>query len=353
MSALTDYRLLGRSGLRVSPLCLGAMTLGEDWGWGAGHDESRRQVDIYLDRGGNFIDTANLYTNGTSETFLGEFLEGRRDAVVLATKYTLNMRRGDPNAGGNHRKNLVQSLDASLRRLRTDRVDLYWVHAWDGLTPIEETMRALDDAVRAGKVLYVGVSDFPAWKVAEANTLAALRGWTPFCALQIEYSLIQRDVERELVPMARDLGLGMTPWAPLAGGVLTGKYAPEGQAADGAGPESKRREVAMNDHRLGDRTTSIVREVLAVARETGGTPAQVAIRWCMDRPGVASPILGARTARQLEDNLGALEITLDAGQQERLDRVSAVDLGWPHTFLSTERVQEILHGGTRVDPAGR
>lgn len=214
-------------------------------------------------------------------------------------------------------------------------------------------MRALDDVVRAGKVLCVGVSNFPAWKVAEGNTLAALRGWTAFCALQIEYSLIQRDVERELVPMARDLGLGITPWAPLAGGVLTGKYAPEGQEAGGAGPESKRREVAMNDHRLGDRSAAIVREVLAVARETGRTPAQVAIRWCMDRPGVASPILGARTAKQLEDNLGSLDVPLDGGQRERLDRVSAVDLGWPHTFLSGEGVQEILHGGTRVDPAQR
>jgi aryl-alcohol dehydrogenase-like predicted oxidoreductase len=339
-TALTDYRLLGRSGLRVSPLCLGTMTFGEDWGWGADRETSRRLLDRYLERGGNFIDTANLYTNGTSESLLGEFLEGRREQVVLATKFTLSMRRGDPNGGGNQRKNLMQSLEASLRRLRTDRIDLYWVHAWDGVTPVDETMRALDDAVRQGKVLYVGVSDYPAWKVAQANTLAELRGWTAFRALQVEYSLVQRDVERELVPMARELGLGVTPWAPLAGGVLTGKYA--------QGGESQRRDRNMNLHRLGERTDRIVRELLAIAGELGKSPAQVAIRWCLERPGVTSPILGARNVEQLDDNLGALTFTLSDDQRRRLDEASAIALGWPHDFLAQPGVRENLAGGTTL-----
>jgi aryl-alcohol dehydrogenase-like predicted oxidoreductase len=343
INALTDYRLLGRSGLRVSPLCLGTMTFGEEWGWGAGRDECRRMLDLYIDRGGNFIDTANRYTEGTSESILGEALEGRRDQVVLATKYAFGMRRGDPNAAGNQRKNLVQSLEASLKRLRTDRIDLYWVHIWDPRTPVEETMRALDDAVRAGKILYAGASDFPAWKVAQGNTLASMRGWTPFTALQVEYSLVQRDVERELVPMARDLGLGVTPWAPLAGGVLTGKYASEAPSAD-----SKRRGTGMNDARLDERSAAIVGELVAVARELGCTPAQAAIRWCLDRPGVTSPILGARTAAQLADNLGALDVALTREHAERLDGASAIDLGWPHTFFAKDFVQDGLCAGTRI-----
>ncbi|HEX6851082.1 MAG TPA: aldo/keto reductase [Candidatus Polarisedimenticolaceae bacterium] len=339
-TSLAHYRLLGRSGLRVSPLTLGTMTFGEDWGWGADRETSRRILDRYLERGGNFIDTANLYTNGTSESLLGDFLEGRREQVVLATKFTLSMRRGDPNGGGNQRKNLVQSLEASLRRLRTDRIDLYWVHAWDGITPVDETMRALDDAVRLGKILYVGVSDYPAWKVAQANTLAELSGWTPFRALQVEYSLVQRDVERELVPMARELGLGITPWAPLAGGVLTGKYT--------TGGDSQRRDRNMNLHRLGERTDRIVRELLAIAGELGRSPAQVAIRWCLERPGVTSPILGARNVEQLEDNLGALAFTLSDDQRRRLDEASAIVLGWPHDFLAQPGVRENLAGGTNV-----
>lgn len=345
IASLADYRLLGRSGLRVSPLALGTMTFGESWGWGAGPDECRRMLDLYLDRGGNFVDTANRYTDGTSESILGEALEGRRDFVVLATKYTNAMRRGDPNAGGNQRKNLVRSLEESLRRLRTDRIDLYSVHLWDQHTPVEETMRALDDAARAGKILYAGVSNFPAWKVAQANTLASLRGWTPFVGLQVEYSLVRRDAERELIPMARDLGLGVTPWAPLAGGVLTGKY-----AADARGGESKRKETGMNESRLDARGVAIAREVVAVAGEIGCTPAQVAIRWCLDRPGVTSPILGARTAGQLEDNLGALAVELAPAHLDRLERASAIDLGWPHTFFSRDYVQDGLTGGTRLVP---
>ena len=219
------YRLLGHSGLRVSELCLGAMTFGEDWGWGSSKVQSREVLDAFFEAGGNFIDTANVYTNGTSETLLGEFLAGNRQHAVLATKYTNAMPGTDPNAGGNQRKNMVQSIEASLKRLRTDYVDLYWLHIWDQMTPIDEVMRAFDDLVRQGKILYAGVSDMPAWVAAQANTLAELRGWTRFVGLQIEYSLIERTVERELLPMAQSLGIGVTAWSPLAGGVLTGKYA--------------------------------------------------------------------------------------------------------------------------------
>src|SRR5580765_4660474 len=221
---LKDYRLLGRSGLRVSPLCLGTMTFGEDWGWGAGKDDARRMLDAYADAGGNFIDTANLYTNGTSELFLGEFIGGHRESVVMATKYTNAAPGTDPNAAGNQRKNRVQAVEASHERLRSDYIDLYWVHIWDQITPVEEVMRALDDLVRQGKILYVGISDAPAWWIAQANTLAQLRGWSSFVGLQIEYSLIERTVERELIPMAQALNVGVTAWSPLAGGILSGKY---------------------------------------------------------------------------------------------------------------------------------
>src|SRR6202161_2967205 len=228
------YRLLGNSGLRVSEISLGTMTFGEDWGWGAAKDESRKMYDAYREAGGNFIDTANIYTNGTSEALLGEFMSGHRESVVLATKYSNSFPTTDPNASGNHRKNMVQAVEASLKRLKTDYIDLYWMHIWDQLTPAEETMRALDDLVCQGKILYVGVSDPPAWWGAHANTLAQLRGWSPFIAMQIEYSLIERTVERELIPAAKALNIGVTAWSPLASGVLSGKY-------QGAGPSEPSR----------------------------------------------------------------------------------------------------------------
>src|SRR5712664_455697 len=227
------YRLLGNSGLRVSDLALGTMTFGDDWGWGAAKDEARKVYDAFREAGGNFIDTANVYTNGTSESFLGEFMQGRRQSVVLATKYTNSMPGTDPNAAGNQRKNMVQSVEASLKRLRTDYIDLYWVHIWDQITPVEEVMRGLDDLVRAGKVLYTGISDAPAWWIAQANTLAQLRGWSPFVGLQIEYSLVERAVERELIPTAKALKLGILAFSPLAGGFLTGKYHGEGKPVGG------------------------------------------------------------------------------------------------------------------------
>jgi len=338
------YKLLGRSGLRVSELCLGTMTFGEEWGWGASKEESRRVYDAFRKAGGNFIDTANKYTEGTSETYLGEFMAAEREAVVLATKYTLSMDPGDPNASGNHRKNLVQSVEASLKRLNTDYIDLLWVHAWDFLTPLEEIMRALDDLVRTGKVLYVGVSDAPAWEVSRANMLAELRGWSPFVGLQIQYSLVERTPERELLPMARALDIGVTAWSPLGGGVLTGKYNAEQSDAkryDGGSP--------FSDYFLSRRNLAIAETVQKTAAELGKTPSQVALRWLLDRPngGVMIPIVGARTLDHLADNLGCLDFSLPAKQREALDRVSAIEPGFPHDFLELEPVKAFVYGETR------
>jgi aryl-alcohol dehydrogenase-like predicted oxidoreductase len=318
------YKLLGKSGLRVSELALGTMTFGEDWGWGASKEESRKQFDLFVDAGGNFIDTAVNYTKGTSEKYVGEFIENDRDRFVVATKYTLSRNWDDPNAGGNSRKNLMASLEVSLKRLRTDYIDLYWLHMWDYMTPVEEVMRALDDAVRLGKVRYVGASDTPAWVTARANTLAELRGWSPFVAVQIPYSLADRAVEREILPMARELELAVTPWGILEAGILTGKY------TDGStGP--KRESDNVN---ISPRVQRIIDVVLEIAREVGRSPAQVAYNWARLRTGnIMIPILGARSARQLKDDLAILEWELTPEQLQRLDEASAFDLGFPHGFL--------------------
>lgn len=351
LTSLDSYRLLGRSGLRVSPLCLGTMTFGTDWGWGADAETSHAIFRAYTERGGNFIDTANFYTDGSSERIVGECIADERERYVLATKYTLNTRRGDPNAGGNHRKNMIQAVEASLKRLGTDYIDLYWVHAWEYRTPIDEVMRALDDLVRQGKILYVGASDFPAWKVAQANTLAELMGWSRFIGLQVEYSLAMRDIERDLAPMAVEMGLGVTPWSPLAGGLLTGKYTRE---------ELERQRQAAGEHdafnssnRLmaaDERKLVIVDTVDAVAKEIGRTPAQVALNWTLTRPGVASTILGARRVEQIEDNLGALDFTLDDEQLARLDDASRIELGFPHDFITGGFVDDIVTGGSDIAP---
>jgi aryl-alcohol dehydrogenase-like predicted oxidoreductase len=312
------------SGLRVSELVLGAMTFGEQGGVGAPMSECRRMLDLYAEAGGNMIDTAVNYRDGASEEFLGELLAGRRESFVLGTKYTVSRDRTDPNAAGNHRKNLRASLETSLRRLRTDYVDLYWVHMWDRHTPVEETMRALDDAVQAGKVLYVGISDAPAWVVARANTLAQWRGWSPFIGLQVAYSLLQRDIERELLPMAESLGLGVTAWSPLAGGVLSGKYTrPESASGGRLAPES----LSSRDH-------AVARVVQDVADELGVTPSQVAIAWTMNRSPVIHPIIGARTADQLRDNLAAVDLTLPPKTITRLEEATGFTLGFPNDFIA-------------------
>ncbi|MDB5042243.1 MAG: putative oxidoreductase, aryl-alcohol dehydrogenase like protein [Candidatus Eremiobacteraeota bacterium] len=343
-----NYQLLGRSGLRVSDLCLGTMTFGEDWGWGAGKDEARRIYDAYRSAGGNFIDTANVYTGGTSETFVAEFIAGHREEVVLATKYSqATGANGDPNAGGNQRKNMVRAVEASLKRLGTDYIDLYWLHMWDALTPAEEVMRAFDDLVRAGKVLYVGISDAPAWVVAKSNTLADLRGWTPYIGLQIEYSLLERTVERELLPMAADFGLSVLAWSPLRNGVLSGKYLPEN--ANGS-VNGRMDSPMMKGFGFGDEdpaADAVVRETVAVASELGVSGAQVALAWLRTRPAAVIPIVGARKLTQFEDNLRSLTVVLSSEQRERLDRVSAVSLGFPYHYYKRDSVRAMLFGGMR------
>ena len=284
------YRLLGNSGLRVSEAALGAMTFGDDWGWGAAKDESRKVYDAFREAGGNFIDTANFYTNGTSETFLGEFMEGHRQSVVMATKYTNSFPGTDPNAAGNQRKNMAQAVEASLKRLQTDYIDLYWVHIWDQITPVEEVMRGLDDLVRTGKVLYVGISDAPAWWIAQANTLAHLRGWSAFIGLQIEYSLIERTVERELIPMAKALNLGLTAWSPLSNGVLTGKYHGHGSSEPGRMSSDAMKQFLPEQQR----TDRIVAAVRTMSDEVGRSMAQVALAWLRYRPVPVIPIIGAK-----------------------------------------------------------
>jgi len=336
------YRLLGNSGLRVSEASLGTMTFGEDWGWGTARDEARKVYDAYREAGGNFIDTANLYTNGTSETFLGEFMKGHRPSVVLATKYTNSAPGTDPNAGGNQRKNMFQAVEASLKRLQTDYIDLYWVHIWDKLTPVEEVMRGLDDLVRQGKILYVGISDAPAWWIAQANTLASLRGWSPFVGLQIEYSLIERTVERELIPMAKALNIGVTAWSPLAGGMLSGKYH-GGKAGD-----ARLASDMMKDFRPDPaRSERIVNALAPVSQQVGRSMAQVALAWLQYRPVPVIPILGARKLSQLHDNLASLDLKLSPDQLKALDEASKIELGFPHDFYSRELVRTFIYGGLR------
>jgi aryl-alcohol dehydrogenase-like predicted oxidoreductase len=327
------YTLLGRSGLRVSEVALGTMTFGEAWGWGASRDECRRIFDAFVEEGGNFVDTACNYTDGQSEDIVGELVESDRDRFVLATKYTLTSRREDPNAGGNHRKNMVRTLESSLRRLRTDYVDLLWLHMWDGMTPVEEVVRALDDLVTSGKVLYVGISDTPSWVVSRAVTLAELRGWSPFVAVQAPFSLMDRDVERELLPMARELGMTFTPWGMLEGGALTGKYLDETA-------EPRRYDG------VGQKANAIAREVMAVADDAGATPAQVAIAWVRAQPWHTVPIVGARSEAHIRDNFGALELALSRDQLERLEAASEFGLGFPRDFLESEHVRGLIFGDT-------
>ncbi|MFI6869101.1 aldo/keto reductase [Nocardia sp. NPDC050406] len=347
---LDTYRLLGRSGLRVSPLALGTMTFGSDWGWGADADEARKLLDTYVERGGNFIDTASMYTGGSSERLLGEFTRDNRESLVLATKYTMLRREGDPNSGGNHRKSMFASVEASLRQLNTDYIDLLYLHAWDFHTPVEEILRGMDDLVRQGKVLYVAISDAPAWQVSRMQAIADLRGWSPLVALQIEYSLIERTVERDLIPMARELGLGVIPWSPLGSGVLSGKYSRSDLGGSAVGsPEGTRKNVALANDSLTERGLAIAEVVKEVAAQLGKTPAQVALAWTLQNPAVTAPIIGARTPEQLEDNLGALEVEFDAEHLARLDQASAIDLGFPHEFLEREMTRQVVSGGLTIE----
>ena len=337
------YRLLGHSGLRVSEAALGTMTFGDEWGWGSPKDEARKVYDAFRTAGGNFIDTANFYTNGTSESFLGEFMMDHRQSMVLATKYSNAAPGIDPNAAGNHRKSMMQAVEASLKRLQTEYIDLYWVHIWDQITPVEEVMRALDDLVRQGKVLYVGISDAPAWWIAQANTLAQLRGWSPFVGLQIEYNLIERTVERELVPMAKALNLGLTAWSPLARGILTGKY--HGHGSSDQGRMSNDVMKAFMPER--QRTDRVVAAVKAVSDQTGRSMPQVALAWLRYRQVPVIPIIGARKLSQLQDNLASLDLSLSPEQVKALDEASQIDLGFPYGLYEKESVRATVYGGMR------
>jgi aryl-alcohol dehydrogenase-like predicted oxidoreductase len=319
------------------------MTFGNDWGWGATKDEALRMYSAFRDAGGNFVDTANYYTKGTSESFLGEFVKGHRESMVLATKYSSSAPGTDPNSAGNHRKNMMQSVEASLKRLETDYIDLYWVHIWDQITPVEEVMRGLDDLVRQGKVLYVGISDAPAWWIAQANTLAFLRGWSPFVGLQIEYNLVERTVERELIPMAKALNLGVTAWSPLSNGVLTGKYHGHGSSESGRMSSDMLKEFVPEEQR----TVRIVTAVKTVADETGRGMAQVALAWLRSRPQPVIPIIGVRKLSQLQDNLGSFDLSLSADQMKALDEASRVDLGFPYDLYAKEAVRAVIYGGMR------
>src|SRR3979490_525023 len=311
---LDHYVTLGRSGLRVSPLCLGAMTFGEDLGWGSSVEEAQQIIDRFIELGGNFIDTANFYTKGHSEKIIGDHVGrhgARRDRLVIATKFRGNLYPGDPNGGGSGRKSIIAACENSLRRLQTDYIDLYWLHNWDVHTPIEETMAALEDLVRAGKVRYLGVSDTPAWKIVEANVTARFRGGSAFIGLQIEYSLLERTVEQELVPMALELGLGITPWSPLKSGALSGKYTRKhaGEVKGDGG--------VFLDPFLGERAYAVVDDLDAIATARDSTPARIALAWVQGRPGVTSTIIGARRMSQLEDNVKALEVMLTTEERAR------------------------------------
>ena len=342
---LDHYVTLGRSGLRVSPLCLGTMTFGEDWGsWGANVKDCEAIMDRFIERGGNFIDTANIYTKGHSEQIIGDHLgrnANKRDRLVIATKFLGNLYPGDPNGGGTHRKAIIAACEQSLRRLQTSYIDLYWMHAFDATTPIDETMRALDDLVRDGKLRYIGFSDTPAWKCTEAQMLARAHGWSPLIALQIEYSLLERTVEGELLPMAQHMGLGVTPWSPLKGGVLSGKYTRDkhGQHAALRG--------AWATRALNDKTYDLLEELARIASELETTSSRVAIAWLQARPGVTSPILGVRTVQQLDDNLAAVDIQLQPPQVARLDALSKPTLNFPADFLANG--SSVVYGGMTVN----
>jgi aryl-alcohol dehydrogenase-like predicted oxidoreductase len=356
--ALGEYRLLGRSGLRVSPLCLGTMTFGTEWGWGSPRETAHRMLARYLELGGNFVDTADGYTGGTSERLIGEYLRqaGGRDRMVLATKFSLGSTPGDPNSGGNGRKNAYRALHASLSRLETDYVDLYWMHAWDGITPVEEVVQTFTDLARAGKIRYAGLSDVPAWYFARAQTLAEREGLAPIVALQLEYSLVERNIEREHVPAALSLGAAVTPWSPLASGLLSGKYRREGVKAAGEGrlPTVAGAGNPGFDKLFTERNWSIVDELVAVARELGAPPAQVALSWIASRPGVGSTIVGASKLEQLESNLAALDLTLPEPLSRRLEEVSRPELLHPYNFF-TEFFFKGMHGAgatVRAEPRG-
>ena len=341
---LNHYVTLGRSGLRVSPFCLGTMTFGEDLGWGSSVEESQQILDRFIELGGNFIDTANFYTKSHSEKIIGDHIgrhPSRRERLVIATKFSGSLYPGDPNGGGSGRKSIIAACENSLRRLQTDYIDLYWLHNWDVHTPIEETMAALEALVHSGKVRYLGVSDTPAWKIVEANMIARFRGWPSFVGLQIEYSLIERTVEQELVPMALEFGLGITPWSPLASGTLTGKYTRKnaGQVKSDRG--------FLAERSLSEKTYQVVEVLETIARTHDSTPARIALAWLQSRAGVTSTIIGARRVAQLEDNVKALDVKLGEAECAQLDALTKPTIGFPQSMQPM--FPAVHHGGATVN----
>ncbi|MBS1975904.1 MAG: aldo/keto reductase [Bacteroidetes bacterium] len=331
------YRLFGNTGLRVSELCFGTMGFGTEWGWGSDKEESRKIFDTFANADGNFFDTANRYTEGTSEKFLGEFIASDRDHFVIATKYTLKDRNGDLNFAGNHRKNLMRSVRDSLKRLNTEYIDILWMHAWDLMTPVDEIMRGFDDLVSRGLVHYIGVSDTPAWVVSQCNTLAQLRGWSQFAGLQVEYSLIQRTVEFDLFSMATAFGMTVTPWAPLGGGALTGKYL-----------KGEKGRIQEGSKRLSERARSITQKVVEVAEHLGVTPAQVAINWTRQHRQLSMvPIIGATKVAHVEDMLGATKFVLPRAAFDELNEITKIDLPFPYSFFAEKTPMDVVYSGAR------
>ncbi|WP_188688432.1 aldo/keto reductase [Silvimonas amylolytica] len=348
-----SYHLLGRSGLRVSPFSLGTMTFGTEWGWGTERDIAKNLFDVYLEHGGNFFDTADMYTNGTSEIWTGEFIADRgvRDRVVIATKYSYNAEPGNPNAGGNHRKNLMRALEGSLKRLNTDYIDLYYLHTWDRVTPVEEVMRTMDDAVRAGKIRYVGLSDTPAWYAAKAQTLAQWRGYEPVAAMQLEYSMIERNAELEFSDLAAESGMGLVAWSPLAMGLLSGKYKPSqgGQFGDGRlQTTSGSGHAAPGFDKLTARNFAIVAELERVAQDIDRPMAQVALNWLYHRKGMSSVIVGATKPEQLQQTMRSLEFTIPAEQLARLNAISEPARPFPY-YMFADNHQHRIHGNVPVN----
>lgn len=336
-----NYRLLGKSGLRVSELCLGTMTFGEEWGFGTNKEDSKKVFDAFVNEGGNFLDTANLYNEGTSEKYVGEFIASQRDYYVLATKYSLN-NPGSPNninASGNNRKSMKNSVEDSLKRLNTDYIDLFWVHVWDSLTPIDEVMKGLDELVSSGKVLYVGISDTPAWVVSSANTMADIRGWSKFAALQIEYSLLQRGAERDLIPMANNFGMAITPWGAIGGGALTGKYLSD--------KDDSPKRIKEGSARLSERSTAIAKEVKKVSDETGLPGSVIALNWVRQQNGLFIPIVGSRTDKQLKENMKCVDVKLSDDVINRLNEASKIEYGFPNDFLTGDPVKNLAYSGMK------
>jgi aryl-alcohol dehydrogenase-like predicted oxidoreductase len=348
--SLNTYYTLGKSGLRVSRLALGTMTFGTEWGWGSDEETSRQMFNAYIDAGGNFIDTADLYTGGTSETWLGKFITDRnlRDRTVITTKFSYNAEPGNPNAGGNGRKNIMRAVEGSLKRLGTDYIDLYILHTWDQITPAEEVMRTMDDLIRSGKVRHIGLSDTPAWYAARAQTIAEWRGYEPISTLQLEYSLVERNIEREFTALGAELGMGIMVWSPLASGLLSGKYRPSEGSFSGSGRlETMKESTNPAFQKMTERNWKIVAELESVAKELDRSMAQVAVNWTANRPGVASIIVGATKMTQLEDNLKALDFEIPAELMTRLATVSHPESQFPYTFFEPE-IQKMIHGGIPV-----